>query len=208
MSCVMPGISYGDYVEQITCLLFLKMDQERAEQLDEPSIIPAQYRWDKLRDADGRGAGPSLQRHADRAATEGRPARRHLPQGAEQDQRPGQAAAPRQADRRRDLARPRRGREGRHLRGPAGAQRRRGEVRRRPILHPAPAHRRHGRGDRSRSWARPICDPACGTGGFLLSAYEHMKRQTGGARPRQAAQLRSETFAGFDIVPGVVRLAR
>ena len=27
------GVSYGDYIEQITCLLFLKMDEERAEQL-------------------------------------------------------------------------------------------------------------------------------------------------------------------------------
>ena len=29
------GISYGDYVEQITFLLFLKMDQERSEFLNE-----------------------------------------------------------------------------------------------------------------------------------------------------------------------------
>ena len=32
----------GDYVEQITCLLFLKMDEERADLLGEPSRIPAQ----------------------------------------------------------------------------------------------------------------------------------------------------------------------
>ena len=42
------GIGYGDYVEQITFLLFLKMDQERAELLGEPSTIPAAWRWDKL----------------------------------------------------------------------------------------------------------------------------------------------------------------
>lgn len=33
------GISYGDYIEQITYLLFLKMDAERSELLGEPSII-------------------------------------------------------------------------------------------------------------------------------------------------------------------------
>ena len=33
------GISYGDYVEQITYLLFLKMDQERSALLGEASII-------------------------------------------------------------------------------------------------------------------------------------------------------------------------
>lgn len=34
------GISYGDYVEQITYLLFLKMDQERVELLGEASAVP------------------------------------------------------------------------------------------------------------------------------------------------------------------------
>jgi type I restriction enzyme M protein len=42
------GISYGDYVEQITFLLFLKMDQERSALLGEPSAIPPQWRWEKL----------------------------------------------------------------------------------------------------------------------------------------------------------------
>ena len=42
------GIGYGDYVEQITFLLFLKMDQERAELLGKPSTIPAQWRWARL----------------------------------------------------------------------------------------------------------------------------------------------------------------
>lgn len=47
------GISYGDYVEQITYLLFLKMDEERSELLGEPSVIPDAYRWDKLVSQDG-----------------------------------------------------------------------------------------------------------------------------------------------------------
>ena len=42
------GISYGDYVEQITFLLFLKMDQERTELLGEASSIPARWRRGKL----------------------------------------------------------------------------------------------------------------------------------------------------------------
>ena len=42
------GIGYGDYVEQITFLLFLKMDQERTDLLGESSIIPAKWRWEKL----------------------------------------------------------------------------------------------------------------------------------------------------------------
>jgi len=35
------GISYGDYVEQLTYLLFLKMDYEVATMLGKKSAIPA-----------------------------------------------------------------------------------------------------------------------------------------------------------------------
>jgi len=41
------GIDYGDYIEQITYLLFLKMAEEKGAQ------IPSQYAWDKLRGKSG-----------------------------------------------------------------------------------------------------------------------------------------------------------
>ncbi|WP_103028027.1 type I restriction-modification system subunit M [Salinibacter altiplanensis] len=41
------GVSYGDYVEQLTYLLFLKMDQER-RQIGKDSSIPDEYRWERL----------------------------------------------------------------------------------------------------------------------------------------------------------------
>ena len=34
------GMSYGDYVEQLTYLLFLKMDDENVQVLGKPSVIP------------------------------------------------------------------------------------------------------------------------------------------------------------------------
>jgi type I restriction enzyme M protein len=43
------GVSYGDYVEQLTYLLFLKMVDEETEILGKPSRIPEDYNWDKLR---------------------------------------------------------------------------------------------------------------------------------------------------------------
>ena len=42
------GISYGDYIEQITYLLFLKMDQERVELLGETSAVPPEWNWAHL----------------------------------------------------------------------------------------------------------------------------------------------------------------
>ncbi|WP_262386473.1 class I SAM-dependent DNA methyltransferase [Roseobacter fucihabitans] len=50
-----------------------------------------------------------------------------------------------------------------------------------------------------------VSDPACGTGGFLLSAYDHMKGQSQDREKLRA--LRTTTFNGVDIVDEVVRLA-
>ena len=42
------GVSYGDYVEQLTYLLFLKMDDEQARLLGKHSAIPAGLNWQSL----------------------------------------------------------------------------------------------------------------------------------------------------------------
>src|SRR5258706_7329551 len=48
------GMSYGDYVEQLTYLLFLKMADERSRPpYNQPSLIPAQHAWPSLLARDG-----------------------------------------------------------------------------------------------------------------------------------------------------------
>ena len=47
------GVSYGDYVEQLTYLLFLKMDHEQVELWGRASAIPAAYNWASLRVLEG-----------------------------------------------------------------------------------------------------------------------------------------------------------
>jgi len=48
------GMSYGDYVEQLTYLLFLKMADERSRPPDrQPNPIPANYAWPTLTAKDG-----------------------------------------------------------------------------------------------------------------------------------------------------------
>ena len=42
------GLSYQDYLEQLTTLLFIKMAEERAELVGEPQPIPEGYRWADL----------------------------------------------------------------------------------------------------------------------------------------------------------------
>ncbi|MDA2923310.1 type I restriction-modification system subunit M [Acidobacteria bacterium AH-259-L09] len=54
-----------------------------------------------------------------------------------------------------------------------------------------------------------ICDPACGTGGFLVSSYEWLMEETqGGAVDRELAKrLRRGTYHGQELVPRPRRLA-
>jgi type I restriction enzyme M protein len=48
------GLSYGDYVEQLTFLLFLKMADEQTQPLrGKVSQIPKELDWNSLKDLDG-----------------------------------------------------------------------------------------------------------------------------------------------------------
>lgn len=50
-----------------------------------------------------------------------------------------------------------------------------------------------------------ICDPASGTGGFLLAAHEYMKNQRA-LSLKEEAELRNNTFYGWEIVDNTARL--
>jgi type I restriction enzyme M protein len=48
------GMGYGDYVEQLTYLLFLKMADERSKPpYNQASIVPENYNWQSLLEKDG-----------------------------------------------------------------------------------------------------------------------------------------------------------
>jgi len=47
------GIGFTDYITQLTYLLFLKMDDENVDLFDEDSAIPEGYRWKDLIELDG-----------------------------------------------------------------------------------------------------------------------------------------------------------
>jgi type I restriction enzyme M protein len=52
-----------------------------------------------------------------------------------------------------------------------------------------------------------ICDPACGTGGFLLAAYSYLAESGGYKLDReQKKRLATETLYGVELVDGVARL--
>ena len=53
---------------------------------------------------------------------------------------------------------------------------------------------------------KTIADPACGTGGFFLGAYHWLNRPGTTLNKRQKEFLRDQTFVGNEIVPGTRRM--
>lgn len=53
-----------------------------------------------------------------------------------------------------------------------------------------------------------ICDPACGTGGFLMSAYEWLMQESKGALDRdEIKRIKTKTYYGQELVPRPRRLS-
>ena len=130
------GLSYGDYLEQLTFLLFLKMaDEQSRPPFDKKSPIPEKYSW------------PELLKHSDELEIHYRHTarrtrkrtgidRRHLSQGAKQNPGPGEAApVDRGSDRQGGMVVARQRRKRGRLRRAAAKERRGRQRRRRSILH-------------------------------------------------------------------------
>jgi type I restriction enzyme M protein len=199
------GIGYGDYVGQISFLLFLKMDEERTEYLGEPSLIPDEFQWNTLKSK----RGEELERHY-REILETLSKRTDFV-GTLFLKAESKINDPAKLERLVTLI------DGETWMGinvdVKGAiyegllERNAGEVKSgagqyftpRPLIKaivevvdPEPNE--------------SICDPACGTGGFLLAAYEHMKAKPEAKDKRTSERLRKDLLRGHDIVPEVVRL--
>lgn len=198
------GISYGDYIEQITYLLFLKMDQERTEYLAEESAIPPEWNWAALVKHDGE----ALERQY----------RRTLQALAKVDGLIGTIFRKSQ-NKLSDPAKLKRvvsliDSEGPWIGLDVDVK---GEIYE-GLLERNASEVRSGAGqyftprpviDAIVKCVDPrigetVCDPACGTGGFLLTAFEHMKGQS--QDRDKLRKLRHGALHGVDIVDEVVRL--
>jgi type I restriction enzyme M protein len=197
------GIPYGDYVEQITYLLFLKMDEERETQIGEPSQIPKEFRWAQLRDKDG----DALERQYSRTLLE--LSRETGMLGTIFRRAQNKVQDPAKLKRLVSMI------DGETWIGLGvdvkGAiyegllERHAAEVKSGAGQYFTPRPLIQAMVDVMRP--KPpitICDPACGTGGFILAAYEYMKAQTNDKG--ELRRLAQKTFTGVDLVPEVVRL--
>ncbi len=51
-----------------------------------------------------------------------------------------------------------------------------------------------------------VCDPACGTGGFLLATYDYIVRENKTLTREQKKHLKLDALRGVELVPSVARL--
>jgi type I restriction enzyme M protein len=52
-----------------------------------------------------------------------------------------------------------------------------------------------------------ICDPACGTGGFLFAAHNHVAEHNANLTREQKKHLKEKAFTGYELVQSTARLA-
>jgi len=201
------GMSYGDYVEQLTYLLFLKMADERSRPpLNQPSPIPAGQDWPSLLAKDG----DDLFKHY-RKILEGLGQQKGLLGlifGKAQNKFQDPAKLRRlvvdlidnenwsamSADVKGDAYEGLLEKNAQDTKSGAGQY-----FTPRPLIQaiveavaPRPGE--------------TVCDPAGGTGGFLLAAHDYIVKHNPNLTKTEKRRLRENTFRGFELVQGVARL--
>ncbi len=198
------GVSYGDYVEQLTYLLFLKMADEQEHELGKASAIPPELGWRSLLRLDGDaleahyrhiltalGAGsgliPVIFRKAQNKIQDPAKLRRLI------DLIDSETWIGLDMDVKGEIYEGLLEKNAQDIKSGAGQY-----FTPRPLIRamvdvvrPAPG--------------QTICDPAAGTGGFLLAAHDYIK----GHHTLDRAQwdhLRHQALHGWEIVDSAARL--
>ena len=201
------GVSYGDYVEQLTYLLFLKLaDEQTKPPFDKPSTIPADLDWESLLNASGAELETQyvkiLQELSNEQGLLGvifRKSQNRIQTPASLQRLIHLINAENWSGMTADI----KGTiyEGLLQKNAEDTKSGAGQYfTPRPlikamvtVMRPEPM--------------QTICDPASGTGGFFLAAYDYISENYGSTMTREQKEfLKFSTFSGNDIVDNVVRL--
>ena len=201
------GLSYGDYLEQLTYLLFLKMADERtAEPWNQPAIVPADFGGPKLVAKDGDalevqyrhtlerlGKLPGLLglifRKAQNKIQDPAKLKRLVVDLIDKEQWTSL-----DADVKGDAYEGLLEKNAQDTKGGAGQY-----FTPRPLIRAIVDCVRPQPGE-------VICDPACGTGGFLLAAHEYISAHNSTLDRKQKKHLKLEALRGVELVDAVARL--
>ncbi len=200
------GLSYGDYVEQLTFLLFLKMaDEQTKPPFDKSSPIPKGFDWNALIKLDGddlevhyrktleelgkkTGMLGVIFRKAQNKIQDPAKLRRLIVDLIDKEQWSSLSS-----DVKGDAYEGLLQKNAEDVKGGAGQYftPRALIAAMVDVIAPKPG--------------QLICDPACGTGGFLLAAHDYLMKHYQLNR-EQKKKLKSGTFFGIELVDSVTRL--
>jgi len=199
------GIDYGDYIEQLTYLLFLKMADEKAVR------IPEKYNWESLKKESGQDLldhyADALRKLREEPGLLGDIFAQAMPRFNNPvnlkrlitmiDEEEWSALGVDVKGAAFEGLLEKSASEGKKGAGQYFTPREliKSIVR---IMQPDPRHDPEFN----------ICDPACGTGGFLMCAYEWLMEETKGALSRKdIKRIKTRTYFGQELVPRPRRLA-
>jgi len=199
------GVSYGDYVEQLTYLVFLKMDEERSKPpLNKESKVPEEYSWSKLVEKEGdeleRHYRRTLQQLGDKEGILGiifRKAQNRVQDPAKLNRLVSlideETWIGLDVDVKGEIYEGLLQKNAEDVKSGAGQY-----FTPRPIIKGMVEVMQLEPGD-------DICDPACGTGGFFLSAHDYIVDNHNLTKD-QKDELQHDTFRGWEIVDNTARL--
>lgn len=201
------GMSYGDYVEQLTYLLFLKMADERTKvPHNQKSPVPDKYSWPSLLKKDGdelfghyrhtleslgnqKGLLGLIFNKSQNKFQDPAKLRRLVVDLIDKEEWVSMSA-----DVKGDAYEGLLEKNAQDTKSGAGQY-----FTPRPLIQaivdviaPKPGE--------------TICDPACGTGGFLLAAHDYVAKHNQHLTKDQRRKLKEETFKGYELVQATARL--
>jgi type I restriction enzyme M protein len=200
-------MSYGDYVEQLTYLLFLKMADERTKApYNQKSPVPNKYSWPALLKRDGDELFDYYRHSLEGLAKEKGLLGLIFNKSQNKFQDPAKLRrlivdlidkenwSVMSADAKGDAYEGLLEKNAQDVKGGAGQY-----FTPRPLIKgiidvimPKPGEQ--------------ICDPACGTGGFLLAAHDFVVHTYPNLTKEQKRKLKENTFKGWEFVQDVARL--
>lgn len=198
------GVGFTDYITQLTYLLFLKMDDENAKTFGEESAIPDGYRWKDLTEKDGDELLKQYEDTLKKLSGLGNLIGTIYTKAQNKIDKPvylkkvismidGEQWLIMDGDVKGAIYESILERNGQDKKSGAGQY-----FTPRPLIQAMVDCLRPQIGE-------TVCDPACGTGGFLLSAYDYMKSQS--QNRDKLDFLNKKALHGNDITPLVVTLA-
>jgi type I restriction enzyme M protein len=199
------GVDYGDYIEQLTYLLFLKMAEERGVE------VPKKYNWNSLKEESGTDLTDHYQEVLRKLREEKGILGKIFTQAMPRINNPVNLKRLINMIDEEDWSSMNVDVKGQAFEGlldKSASEGKKGAGQYftpRPLIH---SMIRVMKPDPRSKNDFTICDPSCGTGGFLVAAYEWLIHESKGAIDRDAIKrIKNKTYYGQELVPRPARLA-